>query len=550
MSNPPQSVSPNRFATLSRPEQLERLRFLSARQKVNLLLDLADGDELLAELPPQDLYLICKELGPDQLPELLGMASAEQWTLLFDFDCWQGDLFDPAKARIWLAVLLDGEEDEVVATLQQMNFELLVLMVQREVVVLSGPEEIEEEDVRIAAMNRDGGYQLEFRDESGAKLFGTLLDLLFRYDADMFRTLLEAARAEGESLLEETVYHERNSRLLDQGIPDPHAALDVYAWLDPESFSAAGRARAPLGGEGTAVSGQLLQLARSGGLSGRILAQGVDGGTAWELACLLNKVLMADHVEAGNLEEARTAAQGALGLLDLALEYLAGDDLEQAGKVLQDNYAEQLFRLGFSLTLRLQQRAGAIRKTPVGPYLDPPFRTLLEALLLRRPHIPESLVRPGRGGQRPFAALREVRLAQEWLERCEVMARLFDEHFPFPLPEPEAWELEGCQPGQGNELTLSALFLTALANQLLGRAFAPLPLGVGELAELQQMISRNGRLDPVLRERTVAWLESLTPGGGAFGEFALARWDEEFCAVAPADLDPRYLGGLIVRLDR
>ena len=283
MANSMQNLSPGWFATLSRAEQHDRLRSLSARQKVNLLLDLADGDELLNELPPQDLYLVCKELGPDQLPELLGMASAAQWTALFDFDCWEGDRFDAAKARTWLAVLLEGEDDEVVATLRRMSFELLVLMVQREVTILSGPEEIEEEDVRMAAMNRDGGYQLEFRDESGAKLFGTLLDLLFRYDGELFRLLLEAVRAEGESLLEETVYQERSNRLLDQGIPDPLAALDVYAWLDPERFGAAGKKRAPLGGEGVAVSGQLLQLARGSGLTGRVLAAGVVIGDAGEI---------------------------------------------------------------------------------------------------------------------------------------------------------------------------------------------------------------------------------------------------------------------------
>ena len=106
MPNNLQKTRASQFALLSRPEQLERLRLLSARQKVDLLLDLADGDELLAELPSQDLYLICKELGPEQLPELLGMAGPGQWTALFDFDCWDADRFVPERARTWLAVLL------------------------------------------------------------------------------------------------------------------------------------------------------------------------------------------------------------------------------------------------------------------------------------------------------------------------------------------------------------------------------------------------------------------------------------------------------------
>lgn len=546
----PQKMTISQFATLSRPEQLDRLRQLSARQKVNLLLDLADGNELLAELPPQDLYLICRELGADELPELLAMATAEQWTMLFDFDCWAEDSFDDVRARTWLAVLLEGEEETVVATVQRIDFELLVLMVQREVRILSGPDEIEEADVRADAMGRDGGYQLEFRDESGAKLFGRLLDILFRYDNDFFRLLLEAVRAEGASLLEEEVYQQRALRLLDQGIPDRLTALEVYAWVDPERFAGEGKKRVPLGGLGGVVPGQLLQLARTGGLVGRILAEGVSSETAWELACVLNKVLTADRVELGNLEAVRGAVGRSFGILDLALEYLAGEDLARATELLQDHYAEQLFRLGYSLTLRLQRRAQLIDRSPIGPYLDPPFRALLHALLQSRPKFPESLVRPERGGEQPFTCLREVRLAEEWLTRLEGQQRLFMEHFPFPLPPPAAWELDGCHPGQGSELTLSAIFLTALANQLLGRELAPQPLAAGELPELQQLIAKGGQLDPALRSRTVAWLDSLAADGGTFADFALGRWVEEFCAVAPAELDPRYLSGLIVRFGR
>jgi hypothetical protein len=548
MASPPQKLTPGQFAALSRPQQLDRLRQLSARQKVELLLDAADGDELLAELPPQDLYLICRELGPDELPELLEMATPEQWTMLFDFDCWEGDRFDENRARAWLAMLLDGEEERVVATVQRLDFELLVLMVQREVTILSGPEEIEEADVRADAMGRDGGYQLGFRDETGAKLFGALLDVLFRYDNDFFRYLLETVRAEGESLLQESVYQQRGLRLLDQGIADPLSALEVYAWLDPERFVAAGAQRLPLGGQDGAVPGQLLQLARSGSLTGQLLGAGVDANTAWELACLLNKVLMADRVEFGHLDEVRAAVERSFGLLDLALEHQAGADPRKAAEVLRDNYAEQLFRLGYSLTLRLQRRAQTVRQSAIGPYADGPFRALLEALLQRRPQFAESLVRPERGGARPFAALREVRLVEEWLERLETQQRLFAEHFPFRLPAPAAWELEGCHPAQGGDLTVSAIFLTALANQLLGRDFAPLPIPSGELAALQRLVSRGGRLDPELATKTAAWLESCTPGGGAFADFALSRWAEEFCALAPADLDPRYLSGLIVRL--
>lgn len=549
MSIPPQKITSSQFAALSRNEQLDVLRRAGSRQKVRLLIDAADGEELLALLPPQDLYLLARELGPDQIPELLGMASAEQWTALFDFDCWDDDRFDAGVVRTWLATLLDGEEHRVAEILLGLNFELLVLILYREVQVISGPEDIADETERGEVLRRDGGYILEYRDDEGAKLFGALLDVLFRHHADFFRYLLEAIRSEGESLLEESVYQQRGERLVDQGFPAPDEAQVVYAWLDPESFAVGAERKVPLGGsESGAVPGAVLQLAHPGGLLAAVLERGVDAATSWELACLINKVLMADRVDLGEFDQVREAVDRTFAILNLALEYLAGSDAEAAGRCLRETYAEQLFRLGFSLTLRLQRRAQAVRKSLVGPYLDRRFRGVIEPLLQRRPQFPEAVVRPERGGVQPFGSLREVRLVEEWLERLEGQRRLFEEQVPFPLPAPEGWELAGCHPDNGSGLTLSTIFLTALANRLLDRPFAPEPLAAGELRELHAQVSRGGRLDPELRSRTLAWLETLDAGAVWFGEFCLGLWEEEFCAVKAESLDPRYVGGLIVRL--
>jgi hypothetical protein len=87
-----------------------------------------------------------------------------------------------------------------------------------------------------------------------------------------------------------------------------------------------------------------------------------------------------------------------------------------------------------------------------------------------------------------------------------------------------------------------------LANRLLGRPFAPQPLASGDLGELHALVTSGGKLDPELRKQTLAWLESLEPGGSAFGSLSLEIWDDEFCAVSGDSLDPRYVGGLIVVL--
>ena len=536
------------FATLSRPARLDVLRRATSRQKLHLLVDAADGEALLALLPPQDVYLMARELGPDQIPELLTMASPEQWTAFFDFDCWNGDCFDAGAARAWLAILLECDPERLAATLQQIDFELLVLMVHHEVQVQSGPEDLNDESAMAEGRRRESGYVLDYRDEDGAKLYGALLDVLFREAPGFCRYLLEAVRSEGESLLEESVYRQRADRLLDQGLPEPFAAQSVYAWLDPDGFAVPAREKLRLGGSASGVSpGAALQLARPGGVLAEVLGEGLDAELAWELACLVNKVLMAERVDLGELDQVRAAVGLTFAGLNLGLEHLGGDEVDLARRHLHDAYAEQLFRLGFSLTLRLQRRARVLQGSSIGPYLDLPLRTVVEALLQRRPQFPVMLAEPGRSGLRPFATLRDLRLVETTLDRMEQQRRLFETALPFQLPSPEEWELAGCHPGDGAELTLAAIFLTALANRLLGRPFAPQPLAAGDLSALQVLVCKDGRLDPQLRAHTLAWLDSLVPGAGAFGAGCLDLLGEEFCTVRGVP-DPRYLGGLIVRL--
>ena len=91
-------------------------------------------------------------------------------------------------------------------------------------------------------------------------------------------------------------------------------------------------------------------------------------------------------------------------------------------------------------------------------------------------------------------------------------------------------------------------FLTSLANKLLGREFQPLPIAEEELAGLHGMVSQTGVLNPRLREETVKWLDSLEPGGGDFAGYCLDIWEEEFCSIGFEDIDPRFVGGLIIRL--
>lgn len=148
-----------------------------------------------------------------------------------------------------------------------------------------------------------------------------------------------------------------------------------------------------------------------------------------------------------------------------------------------------------------------------------------------------------------FAELFEIRAVEQWLARIELQRRLFEEGLQFDFPVPAQLDLNGCHPEEVEDVTLVEFFLTSLANKLLGREFQPLPIAEEELAGLHDMVSQSGALHPRLREETIKWLESLVQGGGDFARYCLDIWEEEFCSIGSADIDARFIGGLIVRLE-
>lgn len=549
LHRPTRTLTPKEYNALAPRERLAMISAAEGRRKFDLILEAQDAERLVRQLPAQEIYLLLKELGKEDVPELLQFSSTEQITTFLDLDCWDGDVFDGGRVAEWLELLLESGEEKVWQSAQEFDFGLLVLILKKLVVVTHGPEDYLDDDARQEAVQRHGGYEIEFTDSEGAKVTAAFLDVVFRRDLDFYVRMLEAVRWEQESLLEEDELRLRSGRLQDHGFPDPFEALSVYAWLDPGDFEPSlWRKRGIVAGEATEAPGFVLTAATPKGILAEILSGGLDSETCWELTFLLNQVMAADRVDVGEMARVREEMGEVYRYLNLALEHLAGSDLDKAEGFFSGLYLQALFRLGYSLTLQLQKRARDLAKSPVGPYLDGPFRALVDALGHRKPRFYEGMEDVTRAGERPFAELKDLRLASEWLDRIEVQRRLFTGILPFELPAPADVDLSGCTPDDPADLALSDFFLTALANRLLGRSFLPRPLTTEDIFNLHQKISTpEGTLVPELRKETANWLDILLPGAGAFGEGCLDIWAEEFCALPAEELDARYVSGLIVR---
>ncbi|MCD4689438.1 MAG: DUF6178 family protein [Desulfuromonadaceae bacterium] len=540
------ATSVKEFNALSAEERLIMVHGAQGRAKYDLLLDATDGQQLLQLLPPQDLYLLVKELGHEDSKDLLAMASPNQIVVCVDLDGWKGDEICGAKSLDWLLAAIGTDPEELLPRLHGFDFDLLVLILQRSITVLKGPEDLCDDDQEPGSGVMP--YEFEFLDEEQAKPLYALVGALFCQDEIFCRRLLEALRSELPSVLEEEVYQQRRNRLLDYGFPDPVDAMAVYARLDVEAFDLAEYSRpSTLPEPGPVAPGFVLTPMSSQYLLAEVLSAGIDASSVWDLSFLLNRVMVADGIDVGDSAAVQETLEKVYGCLNVALEQLCGSALEKAREVFDGTYLLGLFRLGHNVTLRLQEEARRLLDSDIGAYLDGPYAALVMALQGRMPCYCIAFDGDSRAGELPFSTLRQVEATRQRLAEVEVQRRLFEERFDFELPHRQELEVNGVVADDAEQLTLSDFFLTALANRVLGRDFVPAPISPSELPVLHRLIAENGRLSEALRQQTLSWLESLEPGAGSFGDFCFSIWEEEFCALDATALDPRYIGGLLVK---
>jgi hypothetical protein len=542
-------ISPAELNRLPQAERLEIIRNSHGKAKYEMLLNATDAAELTPLLHPQEIYLTVSAIGPEFSSELLAMATTEQITTLIDLDCWEEDHIDPKTTLEWLSLLLECGDEKVCRTITEIEPELVALMLKAFLRVVAGPEAYDTDDDVGNAKRLEGLYDIDYRDEESAKIVGGILKALQRTEEKAWIQLLELVRSELDSVLEEEVYHSRSNRLLDFGFMSPAEARSIYASVDPETFSPATGKQFDIEAEGIQNPLPLLRLAQPGGILAEVLASGIDHSLATELCLLANRKMAADLVDFSREESISATLSQLYAGLNLGLEQLANQDVERAAEIFRDSYLQQIFQIGHSLVKVLAERGKALLGTAAGKLLDGPYRRFIESLQLNPPEF-FCGIRVGDSQQAvEISTLSQLGHIESILQQIELQQRIFSELLSLDPNQSESFDLSGCNIETEADLTLSDLFLTALANQLLGGDFTPQPLAVCELRTLHRLLVQDSKLNPQLVEQIRTQIDARLPGASTFADYCLEIWQEEFCQLEENELDPRYLSGLIIRLD-
>jgi hypothetical protein len=488
--------NPEKDAALA-PAELQDLRARLARARgrarLDLVLDARDPQALVRALPADEVYFTIREVGLADAGDLVPLASAEQFKVFLDLDAWKGDAFDPKRALPWLRAARSGHGLDPRAAarwarkVKALDAEVLFLVLRDAVKIhdLDHDPDPEFEGDRFMR-TPEGRFIVEFTVDGAdyVAVRGLVDDLYAEAPLEATR-LLANLRWETRTELEEEALRWRQGRLADLGYPPLDEALSWFA-RPPKAPPAA-----PAGPPPARAPGFFLAGLRRGTLLDRAAARlGAEEAEALEgeLVAAGNAVLVADAVDVGDPDAVREAFEGARGYLELGLELLSrGDgaptDVEaRAAAALAATPLKRIFQEGSGRVLALAWRAERLLASGGGtraePLLDAPLGEAVAALAARRPRYHPGLDLPrGQWGEeasaayepRRFATSEELRRAAEALDLAEGLVGLAVRLGIAPEPRAPAGP------------RLSARWLTAIANERLGRGFSLAPIAPEDL---------------------------------------------------------------------
>jgi hypothetical protein len=518
----------------------------SGRRRLDLILDSRNPQALVRALPADELYLTIRDIGLADAFPLVGLASAEQFKVFLDLDAWRGETFEPRRAMTWLRAARAGALDDPKAAarwarkLSTLDKELLFLTL-RSALLIHDLEEDEDPEIESDRFMRtpENKFIVEFLvDGNDYTAVKGILDDLYADNPFMATRLLSAIRWELDSELTETGFRWRNARLADLGIP---SLEDAISWFARPPSAPASHPGAPARPPGFWIAAH-----PGAGLLDRAAARLSDDERDLlepELMAAANAVVVADAIDPGDVESVTRALAGARALIELGLEQRAGADEAKAAEALGALPLKRLFQEGFGRILSLKWRVDRLfREHGIGtrdrPLLDPPLGEALAALSLKRPRFHPGLeVERSQWGApalsaavaRPFLSSLDLTRATAAVDAAEGLVALAGKLGLLP------------KPGEAAEHRLSALWLTALANERLGRPLAPAPIPRSELRAASDAIHAGGVDHPSLAASGDA--------GALLASLAAVR-AEELRATADAaagSSDPRSIAALVCR---
>ena len=554
------------FKSLPIQNQLDIVLQSQGKERLHYLFLSEHPEQLVQQLPELEVFLTVKEVGEKDCLDLISLTTPEQFQYILDLDFWKRDQLDPEKILHWLEILLESGEKKVTQFIQSSDPEFIALLLKKflHVTIIEG--ELLEGMDRIPLFTLDQYYFVDFMGKKTREVFEPFLKILYRTHDESYRRLMESLVCEIESELEETGYHFRNSRLSDYGFPDFEEALEIYRFINPDSLVLEKKVVQDRDLEEIEKGSPIFYLTHQneGPFFSSILSKMNDpheqDRLKHEITALCNNALIAEAIDLSNLTAMERVVKKVYHTLNLGLQYLSKENKIKAFEILRSIPIQKLFQCGVSTTLLLRKKAGSILKEPWFSndqenlvFLGPPFFEKFEGILRKRPALYRDWI------YEDFKDLQDLKEADDFLEFIEAIIFFMGKELhvsPLYLKE---MDLSGCYPDDWRENTLSTIFLTSMANQILNGMFQFEAIGQAQVKDfLDRIFERNaqgkGVVKVEVKNEMREWLVSIEGEEPkrqhllAFQDFCLDLFEEGYGKIPPEEkVDPRFVKGLLIR---
>jgi len=344
------------FRNLSFDKKRIYLGGVLPKERVELIPGDPDEKKLTWAMHPQELYWLFKEIGAPDAMKLLGLANPEQYLFILDMELWKGWTLLDDKAVEYLGYILKGSEEHFQELLPHLDFNLLSLILGRELIVAGGIGDLNTDEERQTEWDHtfDDVFLIKFKNPEHSQVICSFLELICRFDNPLYTALMESVSGEIDIESEEECYRMKSGRLADLGFPPFDEALEIYSRINPATFTPSRDKVFVQTGETTTLPVAFL--------TGKTFLERVillmdSERFRMELNYLINTALVADQAHLDDTEQMKSVVERVYGYLNIALEYLCHGDETKGAEILSGEYLKSLFQLGFSIVLGLKFRA-------------------------------------------------------------------------------------------------------------------------------------------------------------------------------------------------
>ncbi|MBN2284317.1 MAG: hypothetical protein JXO48_10540 [Deltaproteobacteria bacterium] len=537
-------------------------------------LDIAGGDplavileaenprDIVQSLSEQDFFWLMKKATGDEVLPLLTLASSEQKQYLLDLEIWDRDRVDRNRSLHWLQLFSEADPEGLAWWIFYEGQQIARFLLQGnlEMIIREPDEELELTD---EFFSFDDTLYLRVTDQEHRKTIEGMIEIMYREDDIMARSLLQEIVSVVPSEVEEEQYRLRANRISELGFLPFEEAAAVFSPLEPLSLreDETSSFHPYASGEDDRPAPPVIPLHQMKGTS--LLADSLAGigdpqqfdRIRFEFAGLCNRITAAEGLSRLDFDTLGEKCRKAGGYLNIAVESICGQDPQRARRLMENNPLEHIFRVGFGLALTLNDTVMTwideswfrSRGLPASFWGEPAGMIL--SGLLKRP--PRHFTGREDTEYRDFEQVSELEAAAavfRHLRAMDDLLRKIDETIPHSV---ELLESE--------TVTAPGIIFTFWARGTLGRKEGALELSIAEAHEFMELL-RTGEPGPpfAMPGREERFIRDLTggvrPPDAARSEdmrhslsLLWKEFSEEYKWVPASALDRRFARFLLIR---